>query len=184
MDFSALLREQDRAALVVYEIVRQNGGTFQNKTNLFKAFWKAHLNYTRKHGGYLTGWPIVRMPNGPGIGDFDIVLGKLLSEGLIRCEEATVGQFAAFVFEISKDSSPPFSLTANEIEAIREAVQETANKSATSVSKESHDASRTWRDAKDGDELNIYLDLVPDEQYADRKRQMDATVKELASVWG
>ena len=44
--------------------VRQADG-FRIKTNLFKAFYHAHLEFARTQPGYLSNWPIVHMPNGP-----------------------------------------------------------------------------------------------------------------------
>ena len=69
------------------------------------------------------------------------------------------------MFKIADDASPDFDLAEDEIEAIKSAVQETANKSASAVSAESHEDSRTWRDSRDGAEWNIYLDLLSDEEY-------------------
>ena len=179
---SGVIREKERAARVVYEIIRQNGGTFENKTNLFKAFWKAHLHYTSKFGGYLTGWPIVRMPRGPGIGDFKMILGELMQEGLVDVEERQVGPYPSFFFAIVDGESPAFSLTPDEIEAIKLGVEETTNKSASRVSHESHVDSRVWREASDGDELNIYLDLLGDEEYEDMRRQANRTANDITAA--
>ncbi|MBP87557.1 MAG: hypothetical protein CMJ64_12665 [Planctomycetaceae bacterium] len=62
--------EKDRAKRIIIEIIRQADGSFERKTNLYKAFYHAHLKYAADNPGYLSKWPIVRMPRGPGI-DFD-----------------------------------------------------------------------------------------------------------------
>jgi hypothetical protein len=37
---------------------------------------------------------------------------------------------------------------------------------------------RSWSEAADGEELNIYLDVIPEDEYADRKRRM----REMSTV--
>jgi hypothetical protein len=157
--------ETKRAKKIIVELVRQAGGQFQNKTNLFKAFWKAHLAYAANSPGYLSTWPIIRMPNGPGIEDFDYLLSEMLADGWLTIDETQVGTYRAMVFSLGP-SCPPPSLPEAALEAIREGVKAVDGKSATAVSDESHRQSRVWREAKDGEELDIYLDLIDDEQRA------------------
>jgi hypothetical protein len=158
--------ETKRAKKIIVELVRQAGGEFQNKTNLFKAFWKAHLAYAANSPGYLSNWPIVRMPNGPGIDDFDLLLAEMLADGWLTIGETEVGPYRAMTFSLGP-SCPPPSLPAAAIDAIREGVQAVDGKTATAVSGESHENSRVWREARDGEELDIYLDLISDQ---DRNR--------------
>jgi hypothetical protein len=61
---------------------------------------------------------------------------------------------------------PSPSLPEAAIEAIREGVKAVDGKSAVAVSDESHRQSRVWREAKDGEELDIYLDLIDDDERA------------------
>lgn len=171
--------ETKRAKKIIVELVRQAGGQFQNKTNLFKAFWKAHLAYAANNPGYLSTWPIVRMPNGPGIEDFDYLLSEMLYDGWLKTDEAEVGPYRAMVFSLGP-SCPPSSLPAEAIEAIRAGVRAVDGKSATAVSDESHSQSRVWREAADGEELDIYLDLMSD---ADRDRR-EANLGALAAAIG
>jgi hypothetical protein len=53
-------------------------------------------------------------------------------------------------------------------------------KSATAVSDESHRQSRVWREAKDGEELDIYLDLIDN---AERDR-LEGNLAALAGAIG
>jgi len=157
--------ETKRAKKIIVELVRQAGGQLQNKTNLFKAFWKAHLAYAANNPGYLSTWPIVRMPNGPGIEDFDYLVSEMLADGWLTIDESQVGPYRAMVFSLGPACPPP-SLPEAAIEAIREGVRAVDSKSATAVSDESHRQSRVWREAKDGEELDIYLDLIDDAERA------------------
>lgn len=174
--------ETKRAKKIIVEIVRQAGGQFQNKTNLFKAFWKAHLAYAANNPGYLSTWPIVRMPNGPGIEDFDSLLAELLADGWLTIDETQVGPYRAMVFKLGQ-SCPPQSLATEVIEAIREGVQAVDGKSAAAVSDESHQQSRVWREATDGEELDIYLDLMDDAQRDRREANLTALASSLGSSY-
>ena len=157
--------ETKRAKKIIVELVRQAGGQFQNKTNLFKAFWKAHLAYAANSPGYLSTWPIVRMPNGPGIEDFDLLLSEMLLDGWLTIDETEVGPYRAMVFKLGPNCPPP-TLPESAIEAIQDGIKAVDGKSATAVSDESHRQSRVWREAKDGEVLDIYLDLIGDEERA------------------
>ena len=84
-DIARLEEFKGRAKQILLEIVRQApDGQFKGKLALFKAFYLAHLLYAEKSPGYLTEWPIVRMPNGPGIHAADQLLLELAGEGVLE----------------------------------------------------------------------------------------------------
>jgi hypothetical protein len=155
--------QRDRAKRIIVEIVRQAGGEIQNKTNLFKAFWRAHLAYSDVNLGYLSNWPIVRMPQGPGIDNFDHLLADMLSDDWLTIGDRQVGDKTAMVFTLGPQC-PQSTFNEAQIVAIRSGVAKVRAKSARFVSDESHKDSRVWREAQDGDELDIYLDLIPDSE--------------------
>jgi hypothetical protein len=165
--------QRDRAKRVIVELVRQSGGTFYNKTNLFKGFWRAHLAYADANLGYLSNWPIVRMPNGPGINDFDHLLAELLADDWIATSEKQFDRGVGIVFTLGS-KCPPIELTDRQIQAINEGVGYVQNHSSGFVSDQSHKDSRVWREAKDGEELDIYLDLIPDDERAGYSRGLSA----------
>jgi len=174
--------ETKRAKKIIVELVRQAGGQFQNKTNLFKAFWKAHLAYAANSPGYLSTWPIVRMPNGPGIADFDYLLSEMLADGWLTIDETEVGNYRAIVFSLGPAAPPP-SLPEAAIEAIQTGVKAVDGKSATAVSDESHRQSRVWREAKDGEELDIYLDLMSDAERDQREANLAALAQAIGTTY-
>ena len=61
------MTERSKAKQVILEIIRQSKGRLTGKTRLYMAFYVAHLLYAEQEAGYLTVWPIVKMPFGPGI---------------------------------------------------------------------------------------------------------------------
>ena len=169
--------ETKRAKKIIVELVRQAGGEFQDMTNLFKAFWKAHLSYAANNAGYLSNWPIVRIPHGPGIGDFDTLLSEMLADGWLTIGETQVGPCRAMTFSLGA-TCPPASFPAGVVEAIRDGLKAIDGQSTTNVNDESHQQSRVWREAKDGEEMDIYLDLIDD---AERDR-LEADLALLASA--
>jgi len=164
-----LTSDKERAKDIILAIIEAAGGTFDNKTNLFKAFFHAHLAYAKDNPGFLSTWPIVRMPHGPGIEHFDQLLGELMAEGCLETKEVSKGQCTAFRFRYLPHSSRTVNLSASELNAVRHGYKSVAGKTASRVSSESH--KRAWEAARDGEEMNIYLDTIDDaeaEQEADR----------------
>jgi hypothetical protein len=151
-----MYKDKERAKAIIMEIIRQAGGQFHNKTNLFKAFYYAHLEFARTQPGFLSTWPIVRMPNGPGIDRFDRLLGELMAEGKLEIQPITKGSYEGFLFSTAGTGDPDV-LPDGSADAIAKAVSMVDGKTARTVSKESH--RRAWKSAKDGQEMNIYLDL-------------------------
>lgn len=172
MNQPELEKEKEKAKQVIYEIIRQAGGEFHNKTNMYKAFWIAHREYARDNPGYLSLWPIVRMPWGPGIDNFDELIGELVADGLLEIKQCEPESYGGFFFS-KTDKAPEFpGLSKGEMDAIRAGVNFAQGKSATCVSTASHEMSRSWREAKDGEELDIYADLMSDEELEEKQKKM------------
>lgn len=166
-------QEKDRAKAIIVEIIRQAGGTFQKKTNLFKAFWQSHVAYAREHHKDLSNWPIVRMPNGPGIDRFEILLGELMTEGAVEIEEVDFGNNR---IGLRFHALPEFSvdLEPEAVEAIKAGVQYVDGELAVSVSEKSHVESRAWNAARDGHELDVTLDAIPEDEYQAMKKKFQS----------
>lgn len=75
----------------------------RGEPKLFKAFYFAHLYYAKANVDYLTDWPIVRMPNGPGIDKFQPLLNELIHEGILKVSDELEGPYPirVFVFQAS-----------------------------------------------------------------------------------
>jgi len=157
--------DKELAKGIILAIIREAGGKLHNKTNLYKAFYYAHLEFARTEPGYLSGWPIVHMPNGPGIDWCDRLLGELVADGLLEIKQVTKGKYAAFLF-VAAQVPPRISLPEGSSEAIKKAVTLVDGKTAETVSEESH--RRAWERTKNGQEMDIYLDLQDDDEYRNR----------------
>lgn len=162
--------ERESAKEVICLIIAAAGGRLEGKLRLFKAFYYAHLFFWKKGNGVLTQHPVVRMPFGPGIHDASVLLGSLVAERKIRISSRPVGPYSEQVYELA--SPVQIDPTNLRYQAIEEAVEGVRNKSAAELSEETHIYSRSWREAQEGDVLDIYRDLLEDDEYAQLKQQV------------
>lgn len=175
-----------RAQQVLVEIARQSAGNaIVGKTRLFKTFYFAHLFYATSSPGYLTEWPIVRMPNGPGIDRFDLLLSGLVDEGAIRCESTRIGPYPTTRYLAVGEVKDRRPLSPEEVRAISDAVAFTAEKPAEGLSELTHEFSRSWNASdKMGEELNIYQDLLDDEAYTELEERVTQVSDEVDNLFG
>ena len=178
--FMAACREQ--AERVIVEILRQADTAGLGKTLLFKAFWLAHLYYAKNARGYLSDWKIVRMPNGPGIDDAEGLIDDLLASGAIVKNHVRKGPYTEINCRLV--DAPEGDLSEDAIEAIRSAVADVKKYSASEISALSHDFSRSWNNTQNGEELNIYSDLIPDDEYDDQAKEVAELKNTYESLFG
>ena len=176
--------EKQQAMAVILEIVRQSpGDAIETTVRLFKAFYFAHLYYATAESRYLTEWPIVRMPNGPGIDRFRELLDELVHAGVIDIEKIKVGPYDATKYHATGTPLEGVTLTEAELVAIRKAVEFVNDKTGAQLSDITHEFSRSWNTSRDGDELNIYADLLADEDFAAAQSAADRVRQDVASVF-
>ena len=156
------------------------GGKFVGKTNLFKAYYWAHRYFWRYHDGLLTRRErVVRMPNGPGIDDFQRLLVAMESDGLVRCDPGD-GGYTPHVFHLER----PVELSDAELDAITKAVLLIDGRSATSVSNESHARSRDWREGVNGQRLDPYFDEIDERTLRRMDRGLESVNNRMDDVFG
>lgn len=169
--------ETKRVKKVIVELVRQNGAPIRNKTELFNAFWKSHLHFAAQQTGYLSTWPMIRTASGVAIKDFDYLLSELLADGWLALNEAQVDTVWSIVIALGP-SAPASSLPDAAIRAIRDAVQGKVDDGPSS-----HRESRVWQDAKDGEELDIYLDLMSTEDRDCREASLAMLAEAIGATY-
>lgn len=174
--------DKSRAKQIIVEIIRLSGGRLESKTRLYKTFYFAHLYYAKQNPGYLSDWPIVRMPHGPGIDAAEALIKELVADRVIEVCRADFGPFSPVQFRLV-NSAIPGELSLEAIAAIRDAVEFAKSKSAAELSDLTHEYSRSWKIGRDGEELNIYIDLVSDEEFEREASEFDALSKSLQAVW-
>lgn len=172
--------DKELAKRILLEILRQNAGKMEGKTRLYKAFYFAHLFYYKSGHGLLSDWPIVHMPNGPGIEAASDLLRELQGDDLIDMGTQPNGPFFEYWFALKKSS--PSSLGPNETEAIRLAVEFVKDMTAAELSDKSHQ--RSWWKGQPGRPLNIYVDLLDDDEYDQDTAQIDRISRDVSAVFG
>ena len=175
--------ETDQAKQVLVELIRAAGGEWTGLTKLYKAFYLAHLYYAERAPGYLTNWPIVRMPNGPGIESGEALLNELVLSGIIARRSARIGPYPTTKYAVIADTVPGPSLDGDKLDAIRSAVKFVQEKTATELSEITHEYSRSWNAARDGQTLNIYIDQIDDEEFSRREQDLDILNREILAAW-
>jgi hypothetical protein len=171
--------DKNRATGIIAEIIRQAGGELTGTTRLYKAFYFAHLYYAESAPGYLSDWPIVKLPTGPGIGSGSQLLAEMKDAGILATDHVQVGPFQAVRLRLTGKEPAGDPLPADAVDAIRRAVQWVQDKAAGELSELTHEFSRSWNLAKDGEELSIYIDLIPEDEYARR----DKSLEEMKVAW-
>jgi hypothetical protein len=151
------------AKRLIVEIIRQSGGVLDNKTNLFEAFYHAHLHFFATQPGLLSHWPMVRLSNGPGIDDADLLLGELIEERQLRIAQVQTDEFQGFRFELT--GAPDSSLPAEAMEAISFGVEQARASQRGAQPRTEGLHSRSWKAAQNGDRLNIYVDPIPEAEF-------------------
>lgn len=173
---------REEAKDVLCQILVAAGGELKKKVALYKAFYFAHLYYWQTGEGTLTDYPIVRMPQGPGIEQGNVLLRELEAEGKIRIEKERNGPFAEYSFALVE----PYRVDRNDPRylAIDNAVDFIKEKSSKELSEITHEHSRSWQKANDGEELNIYVDLLDDEEYITIQKHLNEAEDMVNSVFG
>ena len=153
------------AQQVILELIRDANGEWVGKKKLFKAFYFAHLYYAEEQSGLLTDWPIARMPEGPGIDNSSKLFGELVQLGCLAIDVVQEGPFPEYRYRLTEKAAAEPSLPEDARKSIREAVDFAAPRSAEELTQITHERSRAWREGKDGDILDIYIDIIPEDEY-------------------
>jgi len=175
--------DKERAKRVILEIVHLSGGELTGTTRLYKAFYFAHLYFAEGASGYLTDWPIVKMPNGPGIHSCEVLVAELIAEGFLQKDHVPVGPFLAVRYRATGGAPSGDPLPDPAVQAIQRAAQLVDDKSAWELTDLTHQFSRSWNSAREGEELNIYVDLIPDDEYEARQARLNQTQQLLDAAW-
>ena len=173
---------RELAKRILLEILRQNSGRVKATTRLYKAFYMAHLYYYQKGWGLLSDWPIVHMPNGPGIHRGLELLQELEDDGCIKISQQQKGPYLEAVYELV--SPDPSELRGQQVEAIKAAVDFVRGKSAAELSDLTHEFSRSWNNGQNGDPLNIYVDILDDKEYERIAEELDQINQDVSAVFG
>ncbi len=168
--------DRERAKQVIVELIKQAGGELVGATRLHNAFYAAHLYYAEMAPGYLTAWPMIKTPKGPGIADGEKLLQELEAAGTLRTEPGRLGPYPAKKHVLAKKTRAELPPVA--VQAIKEAIRFVTDPGMAALSAQS----RSWQLAGEGEELNIYIDLIPDDEYEARENRLNQIEKVMAAA--
>lgn len=169
--------EWETAKRLLCAIIQEAGGQLDSQVRLYKAFYWAHLAYYQRFEGMLSDYPMARMPQGPGIDRGEDLLFELQASGLLQVSERPIpGMNPERTFKLT--AGFVVNVTPEEREAIRDGLKKIEGKTAREVSDETHQTSRAWNRKRNGQILNIYEDLLSQEQFETAK-SADAEAKAL-----
>ena len=170
------------AQQVILQLLQNAAGSWDGKTKLFQAFYFAHLYYARQEPGLLTDWPILRLPQGPGISNSAALLGGLVKNGYILVERIEEGPYPESCYRLTDKFATEPALSGDVQAAVKAAADFVLPRTASELSQLIHERSRSWRTAQDGDILDIYIDLIPDEEYEVERQKMAELDKQLTEA--
>ncbi len=170
------------AQRVVLELIRDAGGLWDGKAKLSKAFYFAHLYYAAAAPGILTDWPIVRTPQGPGIHNGGVLLQGLVKNGYLTVETTQEGPYPDSRLRLTPKAADEPPLPDDVRAAVKSAADFVTPRTAAELSQLTHERSRSWREAKDGDVLDVYVDLIPDEEYEAGQEELAALDQQLTAA--
>jgi hypothetical protein len=170
------------AQQVILELVRSAGQEWVGKTKLSSAFYLAHLYYAEERPGILTDWPIARLPEGPGIHNSSELLGGLVQEGCLTIERAHEGPYPECRYRLTEKAAAGPALPEDARRAVKQAAEYALPLRAAELSQVTRERSRSWRQGSDGQVLNIYIDLIPEDEYEEGEARLARLEQALAQA--
>lgn len=155
------MADRKAAKDLILKILVIAGGRLEAKSRLNKAFYAAHVIYWQRCEGVLTDYPVVKLPEGPGIDGLDLLLRELEDEGLIQVILGQKGPFPQYTIRLT--AKVEVDATAPEFEPISEAVRWVKRHTVAELSRITHERPSYDAQPRVGYEQPIYLDAVPED---------------------
>ena len=130
---------------------------------LDRAFYLAELFYYNADSCFLSCWPMIRGFHGPGIEDRFDLIEELVEEGRLTVEYFDDGPFKCVQLLAPRDTTGhPLSDLATDI--IRLTVAFMRERGDAEVARLIGEFARSWHEAEPGEELHMFLDVMPDDE--------------------
>jgi hypothetical protein len=152
-----------------------------SRWSLSQVFWFAHLHYMKSNPGYLTTWPLIRTSWGVEIGQISGLLRELIEEDFLQAEQVEIGPFPVTIYQTTTKAWES-ELSAAAVQAIQQAIRD----DPYWVHSSAHRFpvySRAWRETREGEEMDISLDLIPEDVYEERRQQMEGLKDALGDLF-
>lgn len=177
----------DDAKRIIAAIIAAAGGDFTGRTRLYKAFYRAHVEFWKAKSRLMTRHRVVWMPHGPGIDQGESLIDEMANEGTIS--KTTIcypnNDMSSERYVLLQET--PIQVSDDELSAIHSALGWLATMTASQASHKSHVDSRAWNLADGarlrGHPLSYELDALTDEEYARLDRAYAATRDQLSGLF-
>jgi len=176
--------EPDKALAkqLILAIIYQFGGQPVSSRKLHHAFYIAHLYYFGDQSGLLTDWPMVKGPDGPKIELAQTLIEELVQEGALKQKPETVGPFRTVCYQPTGVRPAESNLSEAETAAVVAAVEFVGPRSDSELSALIAELARSWRTAAMGERLNIFPDVIPEEEYSRREKELKILEEHINQV--
>jgi hypothetical protein len=164
-----------QAKAVILDLITAAGGKLSGHARLDAAFYFAHIYLWRDADKILTDHAIIRTAAGPAISDGNDLLADLVHDGKLRVISVAQGPFEDQAYEIPDPG--PFADDGPRARAIRDAVEFVSTRTDADLLVTVQRWSLSWRKARDGAEMDIFIDTLTGGEYADIRKAV-ARVRE------
>jgi hypothetical protein len=158
------MADREAAKQLILKIVAMAGGRLEAMSRLNKAFYAAHLIYWQERQGVLSDYPVVKLPHGPAIDDFDGLVAELVGEGALEVHDELIGPYPTTVLTLK--TSVQIDPKAPEFDPIQRAVRWVKRHTVAELERLTHDRPSYLAQPRVGYEQPIYLDAIKEEEYA------------------
>jgi hypothetical protein len=110
------------------------------------------------------------MPEGPGIHNSRELFDDLKKDGCLLVELVHDGFYPEYRYRLTDKARSLPPLPSDVASAIQRVVDFVRDKKGSELSDYTHEHSRSWKQAKDGEIIDIYVDLIPDDEYELRQK--------------
>lgn len=157
------MADREEAKRLILKIVAVAGGQLEAMSRLNKAFYATHLFYWQEQGKLLSDYPVVKLPNGPGIDDFEALVAELEAENKLVVVLGEKGPYkqTTLVLKAAVEINPQDP----EFVAIRKAIRWVKSHTTRQLSDITHEQPSYQGQPRIGYEQAIYLDAVSEEEY-------------------
>lgn len=180
------MNDWDEAKRILLEIVAAaDPAGLTGRTHLFKAFYFSHLYYLEDTGLPLSRWPIVHMPRGPGIDKGAELIQELVREKKLSTTDAYEGPYPTTIYRLGPDA-PKDQASAKDprrAEAASKAVEYVRERTAAQLTEETHEHSIAWQSSTNGEEMDIVLDTLTEEQVDEWRKTHGDAAASLSKVF-
>jgi hypothetical protein len=172
------------AKRIIAAIISASGGQFTGRTRLYKAFYRAHVEYWKAQSRRLTKHQLVCMPQGPGIDGGDLLIDEMVRDKTIKTSRVIHWHMTSEKYTLLDTGA--VTVNEDEMDAVHKALEWLAGLTATEASNKSHAQSRSWNLAKEaglGVPLQYELDALNDDEYARLDAAYEASKGQLAEFF-